>query len=315
MTVTRIIGPNTVYVKSGKTRKINVTTDSSDKKEKGVTLNTEGKIDIDAKGIITAQKVRSGEWAKVFVTAASDSLITKEINVYIEAGDSIKIKSKNNQIISGQEFTFEAKSDFDIRPRWRIVDYERRKGDIDPISGVYRAPDVISQQFDVEVEVVDQNSGYRDRATLTLLPLEIQKGNQPSIRAGSGWIQLNIWVYRDGSGGRDNFDCRIISDPTVGRVSEGGWYEPPNQVAEAKDVTVEARSKKDPTIKNQLDFQVIPSCPKCSVALDSNNICHECGYRDQDQGFTERCPRCNSSRWDGVRCKRCNYPKKKKKIA
>jgi len=273
---------------------------------------SKGEGTIDPNGVYFAPIIRNDVEEEITISCDDSSVSPITVPVYVNKIEPIF--PKNTVILSGGKIQYEIKPGLKIRSRWEIDNFARGKGNIDPNSGMYEAPEVIMSSQIIKIRSIDLNTGEKDETELTLLPIELRASTQPQIRAGENKVQLNIESHNDLLG-LDNFSCTIKSDPQVGSVEDGGMYNPPKTVKKIETIEIEAKSKTDQTKKVKISFEVrFPLCPKCKAKeTDANGNCPDCGQVLSGVVRGQRCPRCHNI-WNGIRCQVCNYPKQKKSI-
>ncbi len=245
----------------------------------------------------------------------SGKLFHQTIPVAIPKFPELKITPKTNlDIMSGGEIQFYGVSgDEPVNMRWEIVSPAREKGEISQ-EGLYRAPEIVKNHLDVKIRGIDRNSGNQKTVKVPLVPIEMKARTQLPVHAGQNELQLAIESLNDPAG-KNNFVCKIISVPLIGKVSDGGKFLPPRRIRNIVLIQVEATSSLDDTKKCVLDFELrFPLCPMCRThETNANGDCTNCGH-NIGPILKEKCPRCGSIRWTGKNCPSCSYPKRRTKI-
>ncbi len=311
MTITKIIVDDNIVIESGKTKQINATTDGDTSKEKEITFNCGDFLSVNNNGKLIADKVLVDKISTLTITSTFNRNIHKTVPINILKSKPLKITPENTFVFSGETIQFEKIFDFEINPYWEVEEHNRTTGDIDINTGIFTPPYPITKTKEINIKLTDRRTGQKAKTKLTLKPIKITKGKQTNIPAGSDKNQLNILVENDFKNGKNYFDCKIISNPAIGIVEEGGIYKPPSTVNEVKEVEIMATHKDSTLIWSKLSFNVVPSCPKCKIEL-AGDSCPNCGFSLSENTPIERCPNCKSERWNGVRCRDCGYPRSRK---
>lgn len=273
------IPKKTYRMKSGKKVKIKAAVSGwTDKKEKDlIFFDDDGYVD-DA-GMFTAPNITEAE--KVFqveVILVTDPNIKEIVQIIVERIEPLKISPISYLIVfSGGEIQFTVKSmSGEVAPYWHILDNSHEMGTIDANSGKYTAPQIIRTEREITVEVLDQNTGNRALATLTLKPIEIISQSGQRIHAGEKDIQLNIQSNFDIKG-LYNYCCSIISVPRIGEVKNTGIYTAPLRVQKEYEIKVLAVSLTDPSKCCIHSFQLgFPICKNCGQESGPGNCCINC---------------------------------------
>lgn len=278
----KIYAKDTYRVKAGKKIKLKaVISGWTDKNEKELEYSDDDGH-VDDVGVFTAPQINVPEKKFVVeVVSVADSNVKHVYNVIVEKTEALKIQpSVNVMVFSGGEIHFTAKSaNGDINPYWHIVDYTHCMGMIDAKNGKYNAPQVISTERDIKIEVLDCNTGNRACTILKLKPIEIAAGisGPQRINAGCKNAQLDIQSNFD-LAGLYNYKCTIISVPKIGEIKDAGIYTPPLRIQNEYNIKVLAVSLTDPDKQIVYRFQLGYSlCDNCRKEIGPGNKCVSCG--------------------------------------
>jgi hypothetical protein len=248
-----------------------------------------GTGDVDEKGSYLAPLVMKNQKMEIKISCPEDQVVVSK-TVIITVEGAKPIYPRFVKILAGQELPFRTKSEFNITPRWEIENLCYSSGNINPDTGVYKAPELIKEERSTVIKMKDLNTGKEDSIKVKLLPVWFACENNENIYAGQEKVQLNIKVRNDMAGIK-NFSCRIISGP--GDVEDGGIYFPPQRIdKKPTKIVVEAVSRLDPSKKIRHEFEIgFPLCVKCKTET-VNGICPNCppekSFSEYFNDFKER---------------------------
>jgi len=238
--------------------------------------------------VLTVPPTREDKKLAIGISSSDPTIAPLRIEVTVKKEEKpVRISPIHADIISGENIRFTSDSPFKgFSPIYKIKDFGLGMGNINPSSGEYKAPDMITEEKEIVIIALDQNylgpeKNYAE-ATITLLPVKIRDRDfeaDPAhpriIRAGSGQTQLNIETHHDLSG-LTNYTCKFISSKTAGIVENGGKFTPPKIIGQPTEVVIRATSSLDPAKKVEQRIVVAPSlCSKCGAEM-VNDKCPSC---------------------------------------
>ncbi|KKR17806.1 MAG: hypothetical protein UT48_C0046G0006 [Parcubacteria group bacterium GW2011_GWE2_39_37] len=238
--------------------------------------------------VLTVPPTREDKKLIIGISSSDPTITPLKIEVTVKKEEKpVKVSPTHVDIVSGGNVRLTSESPFKgFSPIYKIKDFGLGMGNINPSSGEYKAPDVVTERKEIVVIVLDQNyvgpEKNHGESTITLFPVEIRDRdfeadpNQPRIiRAGSGQTQLNIETHYDLSG-LTNYTCKFTSSKTAGVVENGGKFTPPKIIGLATEVKIRATSSLDSTKKVEHRFIVAPPlCNKCGTEM-ANGKCPTC---------------------------------------